>query len=212
MFWSLCFGFWLSSPVNPSLEHCLQLFFFFFFKLSRPLLKDLLFTPTSCQVMVLYTAQGTYKRWHDRTAEKGKGESGAGLQIPKICICRDNCVKFIWLPISCSIKKSCACMTWLNLLWLILVFFSSISMRCILTKKKKYEVCTRWWSSDVSHLQLAWFSPGLSFLGKASVRPCMKCIQSVQGWKPWPWSQRLTWRAMTTFQYLNLISSHDSFR
>lgn len=62
------------------------------------------------------------------------------------------------------------------------------------------------------HIIFTWFSSGLSFLGRASVKPCMKCTQSVQGWKPWPSSQQSTWRAMTTFQYLSLISSRDFFR
>lgn len=165
----------------------------------------------SYQVIVPYTARGLCKHWRDSTAEKGEGESRDGRQLPELCICRENWLKCAGLLISFSAKKRFAHITWVSLLWLIPIFLSSVIMRCILTNKT-HKVGTWWWSSGTPRLQVARFSPGLSFPGRASVKPCTRCTRSARGWKPWPWSPRLTWRAMTTFQCLNSISSHDCFR
>lgn len=104
----------------------------------------------SYQMTVMCTAHVIQKHWHDRAAEKEKGESRDGLQMPKFCICRENWLKHAWLLISFMTKKSFAHTTRLNLLWPFLIFPLQLLWPAHSTGEM-YRVVGMWlWSLDAS--------------------------------------------------------------
>lgn len=84
-------------------------------------------------------------------------------------------LKFIWLLISCSIKKSCPCVTWIHLLWIILILifdfllfhYQKIYVRCWSSAYHIY----RWLGFPQDYRSLEELPSGLAWSASNQFRP-----------------------------------------